>query len=113
MKKVCYGCGKAVEGLVGSRCPDCRRSNWDRYRPAHADVYRTREWTNLRRRVLREEPICAVEGCGERSTSVDHVQPLADGGEPYDRANCRGMCAKHHKERSSRQGAEARKRKDH
>jgi hypothetical protein len=55
-----------------------------------------------------------VEGLDEASgglTAVDHVVSLADGGRPYDRANLRGMCYEHHARRSSRQGAEARKRK--
>jgi 5-methylcytosine-specific restriction protein A len=77
---------------------------------AHHAAYKSRAWTDLRKRVLREEPVCAEEGCQERSTTVDHIVPLADGGQPYDRANVRGMCYPHHKARSSRLGAEARKR---
>ena len=54
--------------------------------------------------------MCAEEGCEARSTSVDHIVSLAEGGGPYDRSNVRGMCYEHHKRRSSRQGAETRKR---
>jgi hypothetical protein len=107
--KGCSDGGRSVPG--SSRCARHTRSNWNKYRPAHRAVYRKSRWTDLRARVLREEPICAEEGCQERSTSVDHIQALSEGGEPYDRANCRGMCRKHHRERSSRQGAEARKPK--
>jgi len=49
----------------------------------------------MRLRVLAEEPVCAVAGCGEPSTSVDHRIPLALGGSPLDRANLQGMCARH------------------
>ena len=55
--------------------------------------------------MLREEPVCAEEGCEARSTSVDHIVSLAEGGGPYDRSNVRGMCYEHHKRRSSRQGS--------
>jgi len=106
LRRVCILCPRdALPG--GSRCSQHERSNWNRYKPAHAPVYRTRQWTDLRKRVLREEPICAAEGCQERSTSVDHVVSLADGGEPYARSNVRGMCRHHHRKRSSQQGAQA------
>jgi 5-methylcytosine-specific restriction endonuclease McrA len=104
----CSNGGRAEPG--GSRCSNHRRSNWDRYKPAHADVYKSQSWVDLRKRVLREEPVCAEEGCEARSTSVDHIIPLAEGGAPYDRSNVRGMCYPHHKARSSRQGAEARRK---
>jgi 5-methylcytosine-specific restriction endonuclease McrA len=105
----CSDGGNAVPGT--SRCRAHTNSNWGRYKPKHADVYKTGIWQRLRARVLREEPVCAEEGCQERSTSVDHVVSLADGGAPYDRANLRGMCYPHHKRRSSKQGAEARRRR--
>ena len=101
--------GHAVPGT--SRCEAHTRSNWGKYKPAHAEVYRTRIWRDLRTRVFREEPICAEEGCESRSTSLDHIVSLADGGDPYARSNVRGMCAHHHRKRSSRQGAEAKNRK--
>jgi 5-methylcytosine-specific restriction protein A len=107
--RACIVCGKASEPGA-SRFSKHQTSNWERHRPAHASVYRTREWTDLRARVLREEPVCAEEGCSERSTSVDHIVPLSEGGAPYDRSNLRGMCYPHHRRRSSRQGAETRKR---
>ena len=72
-------------------------------------MYKDPVWVNLRRRVLAEEPVCAEEGCTAPSTPVDHIQSLANGGDPFDRNNLRGMCYEHHKRRSSRQSAEARK----
>jgi 5-methylcytosine-specific restriction protein A len=109
MLKRCIRCPRKFSG-PGSRCPEHRISNWDKYQPAHREVYKSPQWVSLRRRVLREEPTCAEEGCQERSTSVDHIVPLADGGDPYGRSNVRGMCFFHHKRRTSQQGAERRKR---
>ena len=108
-RKRCIVCPNKFEG-PGSRCPEHSRSNWDRYKPAHREVYRTSQGRNLRARVLGEDPTCAVEGCQERSTSVDHIVPLADGGDPFARSNVRGLCYSHHRRRSSQQGAEGRKR---
>jgi len=107
--KHCSDGGIAVAG--GSRCRAHRRSNWATHKPAHSEVYRSRRWTDLRKRVLREEPICAEPGCSAKSTSADHIVSLADGGEPFERSNLRGMCRACHKRRSSRQGAAARKRR--
>ena len=110
LRRCCIICPE--DALPGtSRCQKHTRSNWGTFNPEHAAVYKSQPWKDVRARVLREEPVCAEEGCQERSTSVDHVVSLADGGEPYARSNLRGMCFAHHKRRSSQQGAEARKRK--
>jgi 5-methylcytosine-specific restriction endonuclease McrA len=52
-------------------------------------------WRRLRLRVLAEEPVCAIPGCGRPSTEVDHIVPLAAGGAPLDRANLQGLCQPH------------------
>jgi len=106
------GCADGGMALPGtSRCSAHQRSNWGSFNPDHAAVYRGQPWVELRKRVLREEPVCAEPGCSARSTSVDHVISLSDGGAPLERSNVRGMCYEHHKRRSSQQGAEARKRR--
>ena len=105
----CADGGMALAG--GSRCSAHQRSNWAAHKPLHAEIYRTRRWTDLRRRVLREERTCAAEGCAAKSTAVDHIKSLADGGEPFERGNLRALCYAHHSRRSSQQGAAARKRK--
>ena len=53
------------------------------------------QWRALRRRVLRERPLC--QRCLERgllvpSQEVDHVQALRRGGTRLDRANLRALC---------------------
>jgi 5-methylcytosine-specific restriction endonuclease McrA len=115
-KRVCIargrGCSDGGMALPGtSRCRNHTRSNWGVYRPEHTHVYRNSEWTSARARVLREQPVCAVGGCGARSSEVDHITPLSHGGPPYDRQNLRGLCSDHHHQRSSAQGGAARKAK--
>jgi hypothetical protein len=39
--------------------------------------------------------VCAVDGCGQPSTTVDHVIPLARGGPRLARHNLVGMCGPH------------------
>lgn len=74
------GCSDGKRALPGtSRCRNHSRSNWGSYKAAHAAVYRTREWTDVRARVLKEQPLCA---CGGRASEVDHITPLSHGGAP-------------------------------
>ncbi len=84
----CSDGGVAVPGT--SRCRAHTNSNWGRSKHPYSSVYKSQQWVELRKRVLREEPTCAVEGCTERSTSVDHIVSLGNGGDPYDRSNLRG-----------------------
>jgi 5-methylcytosine-specific restriction protein A len=99
MTKVCVVCGAsfaARSGAVGrprKRCDACRSN--------HARIDGS-VWRALRRRVLREEPVCQVPGCGWPSTEVDHIIPLAAGGAPLDRANLQGMCQPHNASKGAR-----------
>jgi 5-methylcytosine-specific restriction protein A len=46
--------------------------------------------------------ICAVEGCVELCSELDHVLNLARGGSD-DRDNLQGLCAAHHREKTLRE----------
>jgi 5-methylcytosine-specific restriction endonuclease McrA len=95
-----------------SRCANhTLSSGWAAYKPAHSSVYKSQAWTELRARVLREQPVCAEPDRPERSTSVDHIKGLAEGGAPYARTNVRGLCDVHHRRRSSSQGGQAKQAK--
>lgn len=59
----------------------------------HRALYRTKRWRVLRRRVLREQPICP---CGELTREVDHIIPVEDGGPMWDRANLQAFCPRCH-----------------
>ncbi len=58
-------------------------------------------WRRFRAGILRldlpaeRRPRCALQYpgvCTSVATSVDHIRPLALGGEKYDPANCRPSC---------------------
>lgn len=52
-------------------------------------------WKTVRRRVLiRDGHTCQINlpGCTLDATTVDHIQPLALGGEWYDEHNLRAAC---------------------
>jgi 5-methylcytosine-specific restriction endonuclease McrA len=63
-------------------------------RAGHA-IYRTKRWQLLRRKVLREQPLCP-DPCGDIATDVDHIKSIEDGGDPWARANLQGLCHSHH-----------------
>lgn len=86
----CKGCGKQfrIPGTAGrppARCPECRAGR-------RSD---DSEWRKVRAQVLREQPVCAVEGCQNPSTTVDHIIPLSKGGHRTARHNLQGMCGPH------------------
>jgi hypothetical protein len=64
-----------------------------RFQDPHAQVYKSQRWVDLRARVLKEEPVCAVPGCQERSISVDHIVSLGNGGNPFDMMTAGEMLA--------------------
>lgn len=62
------------------------------------DRIRGRRGVELRKRRLRNEPLCRMckrEGRVTQATVPDHIKPLALGGEDVD-SNIRCLCAKHH-----------------
>ena len=89
----CSRCGMAFSAPVGrggrprTRCDACR-SNLAQIDGA--------TWRKLRAKVLAEEPVCAIEGCGQLSTEVDHILPLQVAPAlGLIRSNLRGMCKRH------------------
>lgn len=74
------------------RCAEHQRSvNRATHRNRH--IYGSKRWQMLRRRVLFEQPLCP---CGEIAVDVDHIVGLEQGGAPYERANCQGLCKSCH-----------------
>jgi 5-methylcytosine-specific restriction protein A len=58
-------------------------------------VYDRRRWRRVRLAQLRAEPLCRLcmdRGRAEPAQDVDHIKPLADGGEPFDLENLRSLC---------------------
>src|SRR5215212_2711214 len=102
MSGPCSRCGTRF--TAPSRKTGRQRSVCDGYRTNHEKIDGTR-WRKLPARVLVEQPVCVVAGCGPLSTSVDHVVPLARGGYPYDRRNLQAMCASHNASKGARMWA--------
>ena len=57
--------------------------------------YHTSRWRKLREQVLRDEPLChycEAKGIHTLATTVDHVVPVARGGDFWERENLCGAC---------------------
>jgi 5-methylcytosine-specific restriction enzyme A len=58
-------------------------------------LYDKRQWRRLREQVLRMEPLCRLcvqRGLAVPAVDVDHITPLADGGEAWAFTNLRPLC---------------------
>jgi 5-methylcytosine-specific restriction endonuclease McrA len=56
----------------------------------------------LRLAVLKRDPMCTVDGCEQESVEVDHLVPRARGGAST-MENCRGICVRHHRQKTARE----------
>jgi 5-methylcytosine-specific restriction protein A len=64
----------------------------------------------MRKAKLRADPICQMYGCARVATDVDHVIPLAEGGERYDWDNLASLCKQHHDEKTTRDARRGKQR---
>lgn len=49
-------------------------------------------WRKVRLMKLRQNPICETEGCGQMASEVDHIVPMAQGGQRLDMENLQALC---------------------
>jgi 5-methylcytosine-specific restriction enzyme A len=87
------GCPEQVErGYCAEHAPKRAPSS----RSPSSYVTGTARWRRLKARVLkRDEYVCrlGLPGCLVEATTVDHVNPVSQGGAPYDEANLVASCA--------------------
>jgi 5-methylcytosine-specific restriction endonuclease McrA len=97
LPKVCTVCARVVPPHQGWQCAEHRKVNkWSGRGPKRPDPgYSTAKWQRTRARILARDPYCTLQytGCTGRSTQVDHVIPISEGGEmfPPD-TGLRGAC---------------------
>lgn len=86
------------------------RAPWERRVTYQDKRIRGRAGQAMRAQVLLEEPLCRLcleEGKRVQATEVDHIKPLAAGGD-NSRENQQALCSPHHAAKSARERAEAR-----
>jgi 5-methylcytosine-specific restriction protein A len=79
----------------GTRCP-CRPAWQGSTHPGG-----TRRSQQARAQQLRDHPMCQTPGCPRLATDVDHITPLAEGGNRFDRSNLQSLCDQHHKQKTN------------
>lgn len=85
------------------------REPWERRVGYQDKRVRGRAGQRMRAKVLAEEPccrMCQAEGKRVQATVVDHIMPLAAGGD-NSRGNQQGLCDPCHDAKSKRERAEA------
>jgi 5-methylcytosine-specific restriction protein A len=66
--------------------------------------YSSKDWIKLRNFVRSEEPLCRI--CKDRGEIVptkiiDHIKPIIECGEAWDRDNLQGLCESCHNRKSA------------
>lgn len=88
-------------------------TGWERSPTAGTPRTATAQWKRARRQILdRDGGLCQLRllGCTTTATQVDHIQGHAQGGSD-DHANLRAVCQTCHRQVTSKQGTEARRRR--
>lgn len=102
--RLCLAAGCPRPASYRGYCAEHARVRERRTNRAGKAIYNSTRWKHTRRRVLFLQPLCAVEGCGEIATDVDHIVPLPDGAA-YELSNLQGLCAAHHGQKTRREQA--------
>lgn len=57
--------------------------------------YGSYQWKQMRQEKLKASPTCEM-CCAKPSEHIDHIQPVADGGDFFDRSNLQALCRSCH-----------------
>jgi 5-methylcytosine-specific restriction protein A len=99
--RLCLNAGCPNPATYRGRCPTHAR-HVNRATHRNRTIYSSKRWEMLRRRVLFEQPICAI--CDDAlAIDADHIRPIESGGAPYERANCQGLCKSCHSAKTRRE----------
>lgn len=82
-----------------------KKGSWTRD-PEIAKKYKTKRWTNLRRKVLQRDKYCQEHlNKGEYivPTVADHIKPVSQGGDFWDEDNLQGLCKSCHNKKSAKE----------
>lgn len=77
----------------------CALHTRNRYTKAAGNLYSSKRWRMLRRRILAANPRCT--SCGRLATEVDHIVAIRDGGAELDPANLQGLCRSCHSRKTA------------
>lgn len=95
--RVCARCRKPAPK---NRPCECRPAYEGSTHPSGND----RRWQAARDAQLRDHPYCqwTEQPCPRLATDVDHITPLAEGGDRYNPDNLQSLCKPHHDQKTAR-----------
>lgn len=70
------------------------------------EIYWSYRWKKLRASFMIQNPLCVhckKEGFFTEATVADHIVPINEGGDPWDRNNLQALCKKHHDIKSAKE----------
>lgn len=94
--RACARCGKPAP--KGQPC-QCRPA-WEG--STHPGGNDDRRMAASMRAYKRQHPYCEHPHCGRVMHQVDHITPLAEGGDRYDWNNYQSLCQPHHDQKTTR-----------
>jgi len=98
---ICVNCSK-IKG-VSCICPEPETfKGFDR---TNQSFYNSSKWRKYSKDIRRRNPLC--EHCKEKgltvlATMVDHITPILQGGDKWDRNNLQPLCHKCHSSKSAK-----------
>jgi 5-methylcytosine-specific restriction protein A len=97
-------CGK----LIPRDMPACAKHMPRREMP-RSEFYNDARWQALSRNHRREFPLCInYEYCRSLAQMVDHIIPINQGGECWDKGNLQSMCHRCHNRKRQKESVQAR-----
>lgn len=83
-----------------------RTEQYKRPRTTNRNVYGSYRWTKYSLQYRKANPLCAEclrNGITKLSNVVDHITPIAEGGEVLDSANHQALCTTCHNSKTARE----------
>lgn len=101
------GCVELSEGRFCEKHTTQYRRVETSSRRSRIKIYSLARWRKLRMFQLRRHPLCNV--CGGAASTVDHIIPIEQGGDPWDINNLQTICFQCHQEKRAREAQMAAK----
>lgn len=107
--RYCAGCQGEAYQYTRARLNAAKQDrlrNDPRERELH-EFYKSRKWRRMRAWKLKHNPLCEdCENAGRvvPGREVDHTTRIKDGGDPFDMANLRTLCASCHARKRGKEG---------
>lgn len=99
-KSICVICRKIkIEG-----CDRCKKETFQGFDRSNQSFYNSTKWRKYSHDIRRKHPLCKMclkEGKTIIATMVDHIIPILQGGDKWNRDNLQPLCNSCHAKKSA------------